>query len=64
MHTHTGSRYGGFYLRSAVNSREYFPALYNKFGFKNSGLTLAFRFLVGIGRSGVMIGRLCLNMVF
>ena len=33
------------------------------FGFKNSGLTLEFRFLVGIGRSGVMIGRLCLNMV-
>ena len=37
--------------------------LYEDFGFKNSGLTLEFRFLVGIGRSGVMIGRLCLNMV-
>ena len=32
------------------------------FGFKNSGLTLEFRSLVGIGRSGVMIGRLRLNM--
>ena len=34
----------------------------NEIGFKNSGLTLEFRSLVGIGRSGVMIGRLCLNM--
>ena len=33
------------------------------FGFKNSGLTLAIWPLVGIGRSGAMIGRLCLNMV-
>ena len=38
--------------------------LYNNFEFKNSGLTLEFRFLVGIGRSGVMIGRFCLNIVF
>ena len=36
---------------------------YNCFGFKNSGLKLEFRLLVDIGRSGVMIGRLCLNMV-
>ena len=34
-----------------------------KIGFKNSGVTLEFRFLLGILRSGVMIGRLCLNMV-
>ena len=34
-----------------------------KIGFKNSGLTLAFWPLVGIGRSGVMIGSFCLNMV-
>ena len=31
---------------------------------KDSGLTLEFRFLVSIGRSGVMIGRICLNMVY
>ena len=36
---------------------------YNNFGSKNLGLTLEFRFLVGIGSSGVMIGSLCLNMV-
>ena len=35
----------------------------HKFGFKHSGPTLEFRFLVDIGRSGVMIGRLCLNIV-
>ena len=29
----------------------------------NSGLTLEFCLLAGIGRSGVMIGSLCLNMV-
>ena len=50
-------------LRSAVNTREHCSVLYLKIGFKNSGLMLEFRFLVGIGRSGVMIGRLCLNMV-
>ena len=43
--------------------REFFKILYKKFGFKNSGLTLKFRSLVGIGSSGVMIGSLCLNMV-
>ena len=32
-------------------------------GFKNSGLTFEFCLLVGIGRSGGMIGRCCLNMV-
>ena len=36
---------------------------YIKNGLKNSGLTLEFCLLVGIGRSGVMIGSLCLNMV-
>jgi len=40
-----------------------FPFLSNNFGFNNSVLTLAFRLLIGIGRSGVMIGRICLNMV-
>ena len=49
-------------LRSAVNSREHFSVLYENFGFKNSGLTLEFRSLVDIGRSGVIIGRLRLNM--
>ena len=44
-------------------TRESFNILYRNVGFKNSGLTLEFRFLVGIGRSGVMIGRVCLNMV-
>ena len=38
-------------------------ALYKHFGFKNSGLTLELRLKVGIGRSEVMIGRICLNMV-
>ena len=33
-----------------------FSVLYNFFGFKNSGLTLAIWALVGTGRSGVMIG--------
>ena len=33
------------------------------FGLKNLGLLLEFRSLVGIGRSGIMIGRLCLKMV-
>ena len=40
-----------------------FKKIYKKIGFKNSGLTLEFCLLVGIGRSGVMIGSLCLNMV-
>ena len=31
-------------------------------GFKHSGLTFEFRVLLGIGRSGVMIGSLCLNV--
>ena len=33
------------------------------FGLKNLGLLLEFKSLVGIGRSGMMIGRLCLKMV-
>ena len=37
--------------------------LYTDIRFKNSGLMLEFRFLVGIGRSGVTIGRFSLNMV-
>jgi len=37
--------------------------IYRNFGFKNLGLPLEFRFLVGIGSSGAMIGSLCLNMV-
>ena len=50
-------------LHSAVNTREYFSVLYKTIVLKNSGLTLEFGFLVGIGRSGVMIGRLFLNMI-
>ena len=50
-------------IRSAVNSRELFRFYIKKFGFKKLGLTLEFRSLVGIGRSGGMIGRCCLNMV-
>ena len=42
---------------------ENFNILYKNFGRKHSGLTLEFCLLVGIGRSGVMIGRCCLNMV-
>ena len=49
-------------VRSAVSSREVYWVLYEKIGFKNSGLMAEFRSLVGIGRSGVMIGRLHLNM--
>ena len=37
--------------------------MFKKIRVKNSGLMLEFRFLVGIGRSGFMIGRLCLNVV-
>ena len=52
--------------RSDVNKddegNEFMFILFFFIGFENSGLTLEFRFLVGIGRSGVMIGRLCLNM--
>ena len=51
------------YLRSKANSREVFSDLYKMFGLKNLGLMIEFRLLVGIGRSGVMIGRFCLNMV-
>ena len=35
-----------------------FPDFYRNIGFKNSGLTLEFRSLVGTGRSGWMIGSL------
>ena len=49
--------------RSIGVIRELFGFPYETNGFENSGLTLEFRFLVGIGRSGVMIGRLCLDMV-
>lgn len=31
--------------------------------FKNSALMIEFRLLIGIRMSGVMIGRICLNMV-
>ena len=60
-------RVSGFCIqRSAINSREDCSVLYknkkNNIGFNNSGLTLEFRSLVGIGRSGGMIGRCCLNM--
>ena len=41
---------------------KFFSVLYIFFGLKNLGLTLEFRSLVGIGRSGVMIGRLPLDM--
>ena len=34
----------------------FFPVLYRISGFKNSGLTIELRVLVGIGRSGAMIG--------
>ena len=37
--------------------------LSNIFGLNNLGLLLEFRLVVGIGRSGMMIGRLCLKMV-
>ena len=40
-----------------------FSALYKIFDPNNLGEMIEFRLLVGIGRSGVMIGRLCLNMV-
>ena len=50
-------------LCSKANSREVVSVLYQRLGFKNSGLMLEFGFLVGKGRSWVMIGRLCLDMV-
>ena len=40
-----------------------FLVLYQRIGSTNSGLMTEFRLLVGIGRSGVMIGSFCLNMV-
>ena len=49
-------------LRSKANGREHVFYVLCFFRFNNSGLTLEFRFLVGIGRSGVMIGRICLTM--
>ena len=49
--------------RSAVNTREILSVLYRNFGFKNSGWTLEFGLRVGVGRSGWMIGSLCLNIV-
>ena len=48
--------------RSKANCREYLSVSYKNFRFKDSGLTFEFRFLVGTGRFGVMIGRLCLSM--
>ena len=50
-------------LRSALHTCVCFSVLYAHVGFRNSGWTLEFRSLVGIGRSGWMIGSLCLNMV-
>ena len=50
-------------VRSKANSREVVSASYKCFGFKNSGLMIEFRLLIGIGRSGEMIGRICLDMV-
>ena len=47
---------------STVNTRENDRFYIKNIGFKNSGLTLEFRFRAGIGRSGVMIVRFCLNM--
>ena len=46
-----------------MSRNPYFLCLYKNFGFKHSGWTLEFRSLVGIGRSGWMIGSLCLDMV-
>ena len=50
-------------LCSEAYSREVCAVLYGDFEFNKSGLTLEFRLLVGMGRSGVMIGRICLDMV-
>ena len=51
-------------IRSKANSRQVFPVSYIKnSGFENSGLMIELRLLVGVGRSGVMIGRIRLNMV-
>ena len=50
-------------IRSKADSRDVFSALCEIVWFQNSGLMIEFRLLVGIGRSGVMIGRICLNMV-
>ena len=36
--------------------RENLGLLYKQFGFKNSGLTLELRFLVGLGSSGRLVG--------
>jgi hypothetical protein len=57
-----GWRHGGDHM---MLRKDVFIFLFLKFRFKNPGLTtLEFRFLVGIGRSRVMIGRLFLNMVY
>ena len=50
-------------VRSNANSREVCSVLYKMFGLKNLSEMLEFRLLVGIGRSGMTIGRLCLKMV-
>ena len=46
-----------------TSSRNFVSDAHENIRFNNSGLTLEFRFLVGIWRSDVMIGRLCLNMI-
>ena len=48
---------------SKADSREVCSVSYEIFGFKNSGLMIELRLLVGIGRSWVMLGRICLDMV-
>ena len=42
---------------------KFVSVLNRKFWLNNSGLMIEFRLLVGIGRSGVLIGRICLKMV-
>ena len=62
------------YIKRLCNSRSIAPGgcyvthkdvffMSKKIGFKNSRLTLECRLLAGTGRSRVMIGRSCLNMV-
>ena len=54
MYTHKSSK---------ADSRVFGSVLCKQIGVNNSGLMIEFRLLVGIGRSGVMIGRMCLDMV-
>ena len=50
-------------LCSEANTRELVRFYVTKIGFKNLGQALEFRVPVGIGKFGVMVARLCLNMV-